>query len=410
MKQKVLYAVLVAITVAILAILLIGLSADDPIAQARGGRGGGRGGGGHRGGGGGARQAAPRQGSQRPQGHSQQAPRQQQQSHRSPSNTQRHLPPTQQIRGGGSRENPHTSRSPSMSRSVQSQPARSHMPQQQRPRPQGQQQIPRPHGGQQQSQLPRPHGGQQRGQVQQHNIQARQQAKKFIQQKNATIPNASSSFQPPTPVTSGILQQQQALSTRADRTRNVINQRNPRADGWFSDRFFEDHNCHPFFHNQGDNWWWAPSWVGVSSWLPWGWDSAYYYTDQGSAYTVPPESYALPPDLYVQPPQQEWMPLGVFAAGQSASEVAYSTMFVQLAVNKDGQIAGTYYNTATNEVHDLDGQVDQYTQEAAWTVSDKPNSPTMTTGLYNLTQDAAIVQVHFQDGSMQTWTLVRLNK
>lgn len=124
---------------------------------------------------------------------------------------------------------------------------------------------------------------------------------------------------------------------------------------------------------------------------------------------MPPESYELPSDQYITPPQEEWMPLGVFAAGETYTEAAYSSMFVQLALNKSGQIAGTYYNTATNEVHDLDGEVNEYTQEAVWKVSDNPNSPTMITGLYNLTQDVAIVQVLFTNGRNQNWTLVRIH-
>ncbi len=125
---------------------------------------------------------------------------------------------------------------------------------------------------------------------------------------------------------------------------------------------------------------------------------------------MPPNDYQNTQEPYERSPQDDWMPLGVFAAGQSPSEASYTSMFVQLALGKDGALAGTYFNSATNEVHDLDGSVDQYTQEAVWKVSDNPDSPTMTTGLYNLTQDASTVQVHFLDGTVQPWTFIRLNK
>ena len=121
--------------------------------------------------------------------------------------------------------------------------------------------------------------------------------------------------------------------------------------------------------------------------------------------------YQMPPEEQQAAPLEETvMPLGVFAAGKTPREASFTSMFVQLDLAKDGTISGTYYNTATNEVHSISGSINKATQEAVWRVTDIANSPTMITGLYNLTQDAAIVEVHFPNGKIQSWTLVRLNK
>ena len=107
--------------------------------------------------------------------------------------------------------------------------------------------------------------------------------------------------------------------------------------------------------------------------------------------------------------QGDWMPLGVFSAGKTSTEAAYSDMIMQLALKKDGTISGTYYNSTTDIAKPIDGLVDKQTQQAAWTVTDMPGSPFMTTGMFNLTQEVVPVQVHFENGNMQNWVLVRLS-
>ncbi len=222
------------------------------------------------------------------------------------------------------------------------------------------------------------------------------------------------SYRRGTPITPQITQQQKQYAKDATHAQGRIKERNQQYHQWFSDDFYSRHNHHPHFHDRGNDWWSDPSWNGVSDWMSNGsWDEPLYYGDDGTAYAVPPADTIVggePMEQNVQStPQQSYLPLGVFAAGRSANDAAYSSMFIQLALGKDGQIVGTYYNSQTDEVFDLAGSVDQYTQEATWKLADNATSPTMTTGLYNLTQDAAIVQVRFPNGTNQTWTLVRLN-
>jgi hypothetical protein len=105
----------------------------------------------------------------------------------------------------------------------------------------------------------------------------------------------------------------------------------------------------------------------------------------------------------------EWMPLGVFAI--TADNVNASSMYLQLAVSKEGMIAGTFYNESTGAVHPIEGMVDQKTQRAAWKIADGTNANLiMETGIYDLTEDQASVLMHYGPDETQTAQLVRLEE
>lgn len=109
-----------------------------------------------------------------------------------------------------------------------------------------------------------------------------------------------------------------------------------------------------------------------------------------------------------QAEQMEWMPLGVFAITQEG--VNDTNMLLQLAVDKDGVIGGTFYNETTEVAHPVEGMVDQKTQRAAWRAADGTNQNiVMETGIYNLTEDEVSVLVHFGPETTQTWTMVRVD-
>lgn len=108
------------------------------------------------------------------------------------------------------------------------------------------------------------------------------------------------------------------------------------------------------------------------------------------------------------PDKVEWLPLGVFALGGSDGDVEESTLFLQLAVSKEGIIAGTFQNTATDKSFEVEGMVDMKTQRAAWGPAGE-KWPIMETSLLNLTENEASALLHFEDGSTQQWTLVRLD-
>jgi len=198
---------------------------------------------------------------------------------------------------------------------------------------------------------------------------------------------------------------------------------------WFDGNWWNNHPCDHWNWPGGANWWGWAGWGALSSWIPWGWnqpvyynygdnvyyqDDMVYYGDQpvcsADEYTLQAQSIAqsIPPDI--QPAADDWMPLGVFALtqdGQSANDEP--TMFLQLAVSKQGIIAGTFQNTATGVVKSVEGMVDKETQRAAWTAEDQ-SRPLMETGLGNLTQDTAGVLVHFDNGDTQRWLMARLKQ
>ncbi len=128
------------------------------------------------------------------------------------------------------------------------------------------------------------------------------------------------------------------------------------------------------------------------------------YYDQAYAITE-----SVPEFTEEQAKEIEWMPLGVFAVVQEGVEDG--NLLLQLAVSKDGIIAGTLYNESTESSRELEGMVDKETQRAAWAPVDGKNTDVvMETGIYNLTEDQAVVMVHFGPETTQTWTLVRLDE
>ncbi len=109
------------------------------------------------------------------------------------------------------------------------------------------------------------------------------------------------------------------------------------------------------------------------------------------------------------PDDAEWMPLGVFALAEKDGSVEEATMYLQLAISKDGVIAGTFQNTSTDNALEVEGTIDTESQRAAW-VPVGESWPVMETGIYNLTENEAGVLLHFEDGQTQEWMLVRLDE
>lgn len=111
----------------------------------------------------------------------------------------------------------------------------------------------------------------------------------------------------------------------------------------------------------------------------------------------------------VDPEQVEWMPLGVFALTEKDGSVEDATLYLQLAISKEGIIAGTFQNTATDESFEVEGTIDRESQRAAWGPVGK-SWPIMETSIYNLTENEAGALLHFENGDTQQWSLVRLDE
>jgi hypothetical protein len=120
------------------------------------------------------------------------------------------------------------------------------------------------------------------------------------------------------------------------------------------------------------------------------------YVD-GQAAGTPEEYAAQSTALVASAPAEvtdtEWLPLGTFAFTREG--VNDSQAMLELAVNKQGVLAGTYYNEATQVSRSLKGMLDQASQRAAIGFADGKNTDVvLETGIQNLTQDEAPALLH----------------
>jgi hypothetical protein len=198
-------------------------------------------------------------------------------------------------------------------------------------------------------------------------------------------------------------------------------------DHWFDHDWWDHHHWHYPYYPNFNYWGWA-AWPGVMGWVDYGWtqpvyynygDNVYYegdqvyYGDQPVATTAEYAQQAAAIATSVpeaKPAAEDWMPLGVFAlTADGKPNGADPSMYLQLAVSKQGVLSGSFQNTATDTAQQVEGMVDKQTQRAAW-VPEGKKFPIMETGISNLTQDTAPALVHFADGSTQQWLMVRLDK
>jgi hypothetical protein len=216
-------------------------------------------------------------------------------------------------------------------------------------------------------------------------------------------------------------ERQQVRTDRRDEVRNQVRENNPRLDFW------ADHpNWASWRINRPYRWaaWGAVAgWVGGYGWSdaqPYAYGENVYYDDGGVYYgeqqVATAEEYAQQAEDIatsapaIAPDKADWLTLGVFALtpdGQKSGPEP--TLFLQLALSKEGVIGGLLHNTATNSTQEIEGMVDKSSQRAAWTVKGK-NRPLMETGISNLTADTAAALIHFADGQTQQWLMVHLEE
>ncbi len=100
--------------------------------------------------------------------------------------------------------------------------------------------------------------------------------------------------------------------------------------------------------------------------------------------------------------------LGVFALTANDGSAEDATLFLQLAVSKEGIIAGTFQDTATDKSFEVEGTIDTTSQRAAWGPVGE-SWPIMETGIFNLTEPEAGALLHFDENQTQQWTMIRLD-
>lgn len=194
------------------------------------------------------------------------------------------------------------------------------------------------------------------------------------------------------------------------------------------------HYYHRFNYHPWGYWWTYPAWTTVGTWFNWSanqsaWSEPVYYDygtqgnvvyQDNSVYingtevatsTEFAESAAVlatvdPPANEQEAEEAEWLPLGTFALSTDEDDLEPSRM-VQLAVDRNGIIAGTLYNITTDSTQAIQGQVDKETQRVAFRLGES-DEVVAETGLYNLTQDSAPLLVHFGTQRTEKYNLVRL--
>ena len=196
------------------------------------------------------------------------------------------------------------------------------------------------------------------------------------------------------------------------------------------------HYGYRFRRHSWGYWWRVPTFAACVGWFTWSapatvWAEPVYY-DYGTGGNVVYQDNSVYIDnqlvasseefaqsaaalATVEPPasqevaeQAEWMPLGTFAVSSSQKDVD-PTRVIQLAVNREGIISGTMYNTTTDQAQSIQGQVDSKTQRVAFRIGESENV-VVETGLYNLTQNDVPVLVHLGSDQTEQWLLVRMEE
>ena len=209
---------------------------------------------------------------------------------------------------------------------------------------------------------------------------------------------------------------------RRDEVRNQVQENYPRLDfwsdhpGWAARRVTAPYRWAAWGSVAG----WVGTGYGWTEAVPYSYGENVYYEDNSVYYGDQPvataEEYAQQAEAIVAsapevaPEKAEWLPLGVFALTQDGQKSGPDpTLFLQLAISKEGVISGTSHNSVTNQTQTVEGLADKASQRVAWAVEGKTR-PIMETGISNLTSDTGPALVHFADGQTQQWLMVRLDE
>ena len=206
---------------------------------------------------------------------------------------------------------------------------------------------------------------------------------------------------------------------RRDEVREQMHDHYPRYDFWKDHPDYARYRWNHPYH-------WA-TWAAVTNWFPWGWSNARQYNYGGNVYydnsTVYYEGQPVATaDEYAQQAMtiaestpepaasSDWMSLGVFALTQDGEASGPApTQFLQLAISKEGAVAGTFNNSTTDKSQEVEGAVDKESQRVAWVATGK-QWPVMEAGISGLTEDQTPVLIHFENGETQQWLMVRLEE
>jgi hypothetical protein len=151
----------------------------------------------------------------------------------------------------------------------------------------------------------------------------------------------------------------------------------------------------------------AATWLGITA------ANGGYATDGGTVYTSDADDASedqsgndSPEDEQQIAAADEYLPLGVFALAPKTEKDA--SALVQLAVNKQGQLRGNYYDVVSGQDQPIEGTLDKKTQRAAFKVS-PGGKVSFETSLASLTRDGGTITLRFENGQARQWTLARFD-
>jgi len=160
----------------------------------------------------------------------------------------------------------------------------------------------------------------------------------------------------------------------------------------FGDQWYRDHPQAWRYDNNQANIWVTGTVPGVYSWLGWGTMPPQYQAYYGNAPKFDASRFG------------DWYPLGVFSLMSSPDDMG--TRIVQLAVDRRGQLAGTYFDMISDTENRIVGELNRQTQRAEWSLRRNPDV-TFRASVYRLLQPSGYVTVRLPGGD-QRWQFVRL--
>jgi hypothetical protein len=98
------------------------------------------------------------------------------------------------------------------------------------------------------------------------------------------------------------------------------------------------------------------------------------------------------------------MTLGVYSLLTGPADTG--TRVLQLSINQQGYLRGSYYDMITNDTYNVRGRIDQQTQYAQWSI-DTNRQLTFYTPLSQLTEPQGFVNIRLPGGTQQ-WQVVRM--
>ncbi|TWT90752.1 hypothetical protein Mal64_11490 [Pseudobythopirellula maris] len=125
-----------------------------------------------------------------------------------------------------------------------------------------------------------------------------------------------------------------------------------------------------------------------------------YVVEETAPQAAPQQPVPAPPS---EAESEEWLHLGVYGLAPQGDEQA--ALMVQLAVNRQGQLAGSSFDPTNGEVQNVVGLVDPAQQQATWRLEEDP-SVSFTAPLASLTEETGAISVATANGA-QAWTLTR---